>query len=97
MHVREFVVIKKAASRLNIALTFYTYSNKFLYNFFYSNRINLLMTIRLTDDCPSVIVFIQALHHPYDYSLTFESRVLYVSPCWLTVFQITKYFILVGL
>ena len=67
MYVHEFV---------NIALTFYMYSNKFLYNFFYSYRINLLMTIRLTDDCPSVIVFIQALHHQYNYSLIFESRVL---------------------
>ena len=76
MYVHEFVVIKIAASRLNIALTFYMYSNKFLYNFFYSNRINLLMTIRLIDDCPSVIVFIQALHHQYNYSLIFESRVL---------------------
>ena len=77
MYVHEFVVIKKAASRLNIALTFYMFSNKFLYNFFYGNRINLLMTIRMTDDCPSVIiVFIQALHHQYNYSLIFESRVL---------------------
>lgn len=78
MYVHEFVVIKKAASRLNIALTFYMYcilTNSCII-FFYSNRINLLMTIRLIDDCPSVIVFIQALHHPYDYSLIFESRVL---------------------